>query len=555
MNQNQSNNDTSLDFFLWVSHGLNISANYTTYPVETKFKAITFYSSPTFAIAAELLDKIGLKNLTKSRGTVYSGQTSRDFTGVLLGACPRVPVTDNRTKKDVIYLPSLVFAVTRNDNQNNTSSYMGLYHFVLQRADALNTRVSSGTKIYDYNDLVSRFGYYDDNKIITYSQIFTLIYQYCKQNNIDPNESMLGLYDCQDISEKYVNQYNTRDIKTLIPKNAETIEPGIILDYQDITNLPQNSVCSLSIISFQNTQLPQQWKPLANVKWQGCGLNVLSYYNLLSETEAREQTVCLDVRGTSIFRIIDYIHNSNIKDSGQDINKYFVMRLKMDNAIKILSHFIVNNIELGLNNYAIIFKMYKDQFIPGKETQKEYSEAGHTVSIAFKDLEVAFIDPQQEIYDVFWKANDQRIQELMNMTVNNNDDKVRKTNNFFDIFKVSIDKTLQKYAGTQFQFIDIIMSVREPPPENPFGPNRFSFPINDIGRVLNFYAADTDVNEVIRARPTITYGGKIKHKKIINKSRAKSNAKSNAKSRAKSKKQKVKKYRKTKKNIKTKNKK
>jgi hypothetical protein len=148
-----------------------------------------------------------------------------------------------------------------------------------------------------------------------------------------------------------------------------------------------NGSSSLCIIRYKTLK---PWNALANIKTQGCGLNVLSYYDILDQTLAREETTCLTIKGTSIFRIIDYINDYNLLDPSKYLDdKYFVLRMEMKTGLELIIIHFIN--QFKTQNYAIIFKVYQENFF-----NNEFSEVGHSVSIACNQGNIIYIDPQGE---------------------------------------------------------------------------------------------------------------------------------------------------------------
>ena len=56
--QSHSLLDKHIDFFLWVSHGNNVSGNNSFYPIKTDFVSISLYSAPYRIITSSLLENI-----------------------------------------------------------------------------------------------------------------------------------------------------------------------------------------------------------------------------------------------------------------------------------------------------------------------------------------------------------------------------------------------------------------------------------------------------------------------------------------------------------------
>ena len=94
----QEENDI-VHFFLWISHGNNVSSRSNFYPIETKFQSVILYSKPFQAITASELKDL-LEEPCK----------------LLVGSCPRIPIENEQGRH--VFLPPLVFTLTP-DIQNS----------------------------------------------------------------------------------------------------------------------------------------------------------------------------------------------------------------------------------------------------------------------------------------------------------------------------------------------------------------------------------------------------------------------------------------------------
>ena len=214
----------------------------------------------------------------------------------------------------------------------------------------------------------------------------------------------------------------------------------------------------------------KNWKALANIKRQGCGLNVLSYYGLIPQTSAREETVCLTSKGTSIFRIVDYMNHYFIKNGIVD-NEYFILRNELLKGLQLIIHFIN---QYKNHSYAIIFKVYKDNI----HQDNIFSEIGHTVSITCNNQEIVYIDPQQSLFEPIQGTQEEQVNKLYGFF-----------SNYF------------------YKYIDIIFTYRNA--KTDFDSDR---PLYDKKTII----VDFIQNEhfVLRPRPfNITYGGGGNYKK------------------------------------------
>jgi len=309
-----------INFFLWVSHGSNVSSENNFYPIQTKFKSIILYSKPFQKIYGKDLDEV-----------------TENPCRLILGTCPYIPV--NSGSGNHVFLPPLIFANKEEEPDGIVEKYTGLYHFVLdvdptqtskpsdiQFGAPLNCVVTnSDNKLYNHGDFIHMYG----SRRITYSQIFKLVTDESRKMNLNPEDVLLGIYSCQEVIDAYSGEYN-RQISNLIPKRIDTnlIEAAPIFT---IYNYPENSYVSLTCMSIIN--MFPDWKTLADITHQGCALNVLSYFGIIPQTSAREQTVCLSLKGTSIFKIIDFINLFINETTNNSPLGYFVARYNFYNGI------------------------------------------------------------------------------------------------------------------------------------------------------------------------------------------------------------------------------
>ena len=459
-----------LHFYLWVSHGANVSSNRNYYPIETKFAALTFYSHPFETIYETFLD-----TLDKSIKFENTEGGSNDICKLITGSCPIIPVINKDTKQKIVYLPPLIFTPEfpkdlKIDEQSG-EKYMGLYYFSLIKTNNENCKVIENKRILTNNDLINL-----QLKTITYSTIFQKVLQDCEKKNLDPDSVMLGIYSCQSKYDKYIPEYNQLDITNMIPKyaNISVDRASIINNIYEYNPNAYSSPCFI----IDNNQFTG-WEALGNIKTQGCGLNILSYYGIISTTSAREETVCLTSKGTSIFRILDYINQYYfIKKYNVNNMEYLILRLKIKNGVTILIDFMKRY--KTHNKYAIIFKVYRENIFLDKKQGNIYSEVGHTVSIACYNEEIMYIDAQGSVFINLQGTLEEQVNQLSNYL-------------------------LEK----SFTYIDIIFTYNNR--KQPYDSNLPIINKSNIEEGIN------NDNCVIRPRPVyLVYGGK-KNKNNIKK--------------------------------------
>ena len=457
-----------LDLFLWILHGANVSSNHNFYPVETKFEALTFYSRPFEPINSDFLESISVQGKTTC--------------SLITGSCPIIPISDKKKRKKYAFLPPLFFEVNaidatkpltyvltrqgwRDGGGPRFSSAFGLYHIKLSKLDKDQCVIKQNNHVLTFDDLLARFG---DAVPQSYSTLFKTVYDYCSTIGLNPETCMLGLYSCQSSASQYADDYNRADIRSLIPKHIDTeLVPAPIFDHMPSTEGSDYKPYILSLPILK--PIETNWSALAKMKHQGCALNVLSYYGIIQQARAREEVTCLTIKGTSIFRVLDYVYNFFSQEQFGTLftaSPYIIVRYPVAVGLQQIFNYISAQSKPFVNQF-FIFKLYRELNHGSK-----LSQIGHTVSIAVYEQKVYYIDPQAGIGG--------QIEES------------------FDINTF--------YPG--FQYIDIIFAW---------------YPSSQVGVPSITYAPA----EIINVRdPEITYGGKKrtkKHRSSKNKSKSKKN--------------------------------
>ena len=452
--------DNIMHFFLWVSHGGNVSAINNLYPVKTEFQSIIMYSRP-------------FNNTTLNE----IKQLEKDPCDMILGSCPYIPIQPH-LNSNYVYLPPILFYVSPDEPNNDIINYSGLYYMQLTN-DILNKEnISSNIgmrckrshtiKIYDHNQLIDqRVRYNRSNNIYTYSIIFQLVKDYCKGVGLDTSQVLLGLFSCQDQITKYTDPY-IKNITNLIPR---TVYDRLIIP-KIYSRTGDNRLDTVNMNYFSNTIIelskpPERWEALGQIKHQGCALNVLSYFGVIDEKQSREQVVCLSLDGTSIFKIIDILNTYliNVKNIKNNIG-FFVTRVSFRTGVKTLINFMKT---VTLKNYFIIFKMLNTDKRNGKDNHR-----GHTVAFYKQNEKYMYVDPQ---LDAITRDLDQYINQ--------------------PDYDNLIASVINQNYNNQWNFMDIIYTIRT----EPF-----------IGREykrIDTISVDTNI---IERTPDIIYGGNGLHK-------------------------------------------
>ena len=156
------------------------------------------------------------------------------------------------------------------------------------------------------------------------------VLDYCKKKKIsDLNTVNIGFFTCKIMIDRYIKEYSELPFDI----HEETVQPANIINFEEVGEPIQCSI--LRIFVTDSWIFKEDWQALAGLKHQGCALNVLSFYDLMSQPKARQRAVCLTLKGTSIFRIIDYINNYLKKFYETPIN-FFVCRFPIIGGLLLI---------------------------------------------------------------------------------------------------------------------------------------------------------------------------------------------------------------------------
>jgi hypothetical protein len=440
-----------IHFFLWVSHGSNVGSVNKFYPIDTKFQSVILYSNPFRVITDRELEKLG-----------------NNPCGFITGTCPSIPIVNSNGKKNV-FLPPLLF-VNMADDTEIIKRYTGLYYMTIKMSEdpskkPSNTRkmpmihldtlqyknqiceLVDSEKIFNHAELIEMYG---DRSNITYSQIYKLVTDQCEKKGLNPENILMGIFSCQNRADPYVKD-DDQSIYNLLPRFDDTkLSVAKIYD-----SPPNNYFISPTIIAFN--KLPDDWNTLAGIEHQGCALNVLSYFGIIPKTDAAGKAVCLSLKGTSIFKIADFLNTHFTNSPGFAKNSinwpgFVIARYTIDNGLSFIVKFMNSIIQL---NSALIFKMYVDSNYKEKD-----SHVGHTVAIFNYNNNLYYVDPQLEIL------------QLINISFN-----------LFDLYQ------------TKWNYMDIIFTVSSTP--------SFDVPYDTTDNFLK-----TNANIRVISKPSdINYGG------------------------------------------------
>lgn len=387
-----------IDYYLWVSHGANVSANQNYYPIHTDFLSISIFSEPHKVITNDYLNKI-----------LDINTASSDVCQLLKGVCPKIPVVDvTNQKKKYVLLPPLFFEghkpsgkedrdATLNEliglyylrisqNMFTETEYFAYYDGIVPTSDVRNThdfcKIAEKTKIISNNDMLQTGD-------MTYSIIFNLIAKDCKKKGLVMNDVPIGIYTCQEFDAGHLKDYKTQ-LYSAIPTVVEQVPPRrSSLFVESIADIPPNSYTTFYTIPVKD--LPDI-TPITNIKHQGCGLTLLNYYNLASRADTREKIMCLPIDGTTVFSMIDLMNEAIPMNL-----KFIVIRSPIAQGIQAIYDYMKS---FTAKNYTIFFKVYAKDTHSLSDGKTIANDRGHFVSFAMYDSVVYYVDPQAQIKQI-----------------------------------------------------------------------------------------------------------------------------------------------------------
>ena len=396
--------EEDLHIFLWVLHGETVSSINNLYPVKHKFKSVTMYTSQFHTLDSKLLGSFNLNTYTPP----YSVNPAPFETSpnLITGICPILPIHTEGDGTSIAYFPPMLFDIKLSDTQQPYdidrtvpySTVFGLYHIIAVQRLEIGVKkwiVKYNNRLFDHSMLATEGWGTNNHK--TYSKLFKMIYDYAKDNGIPTTTSSLGIYACRDASTTYASRYLDSSISQLLPKKSSINMNNANAIIIDIYKPKIGFTLTILKLKYTASKLPKSWKALGGITYQGCGFNILAYYNLIKQREAREKIVCLPITGTTIFNLIHYISVFGPKEGK---HYYVVYRFSLIPGLsRILESFVADREEDGtLTDRFIIFKIYNDFYQPGTD---KLSQVGHIVSIRSESTREStslyFVDPQSEI--------------------------------------------------------------------------------------------------------------------------------------------------------------
>jgi hypothetical protein len=386
--------ESKIHYFLWISHGNNVSGNNNFYPIKTDFISISLYSAPFSIITNTILEEIS------NKGAVFS----ENICNLVYGHCPKIPIENNNDPNfptKYVHLPPLIFSGD-DPVSGLVSKYVGLYHLEIMRDPNESKNISpkktcgiwNSKKILNNNDIYGN--------IYTYSRIFSEVKKYCFSKNIDYTNVLLGIYSCQ-LYINYENLNNYSEIEALVPKlkNVKSLLKATIINSEkEYNSLKRKNkvgiLCKLPLLIDPKSRW-NSFRKQYDIKYQGCGIQILEFFGIIEE--GNEKIMCLGSRGTGIFDIIDYI--SAYLNKINITNEFMAIRVNIDEGLAILERYFVEVMKESSNKMSISNDV---EWLSNPDNRfyiiiklNNNSDKGHTISLILTEKGIELLDVQMGI--------------------------------------------------------------------------------------------------------------------------------------------------------------
>lgn len=395
-NDNDKNN--YVDIFFYHVHGTNLSSKNVYYPFKANFGSINFYApQQAYSYVYHLMDSM------TDEGKACS---------LLFGYSSAHHTIKNNQK--IFYLPPLLFSVREPEDYASIGNYYrggALYHIRLMidknKKDYVSSqgppygsicRIIIKDKIMNNDDLMHK---YPDK--ITYSALFENVKHYCQQKHIDVNKIVVNILSC------HVN-YAMNNLTHMMPKIMD--ENNKIANVLTIKKIPKKYRYYLNVITTPrfDTSIDEYMEQIKkNTRTEpNCGLDLLNFLNIVNNETAKNQTVCLSSKGTSIFTLLNYIYrkgndphdfedmdkyNEYMSDTTPDKqNQYFILRMDIPNAFSI----ILQSLKID-RNISIITKLYKTKYYTNKKGEQHINHIGRYVAFMKQMNNIMYCDMDNKI--------------------------------------------------------------------------------------------------------------------------------------------------------------
>jgi hypothetical protein len=350
--------------YLICQHGINTASTHSLYPIRSPFPSVVYYSPGAYQILPE---DTARRLIQECEGDLVTSTALQNGTFKVL------------SDHHYLHVPPLLMKIEEADlHKPLFRALEGVWKVVFT-----DNIVTSITRLLDQRQWLAAA--FDNSTETTRTQSYILhtLEKIVKDQGDHPATVSVGMLVCHDQTAyrdriadlSYNRSYaNAAKEPILLPKE------NLFSSSEQIGPTHQLSLAGSEIEGF----LSPTWEALARQRIVGCGMNVLAYYKIIEQSDARCRVSALPVQGQSIFSVYTMFHDAKITIP----TKFVVVRVPLEN-----SYVLFEELQKIPESVVTFVKLYAADTIQ-KGAAVEDSHVGHTISF-IKHLGVLYlVDPQ-----------------------------------------------------------------------------------------------------------------------------------------------------------------
>ena len=357
--------------YLTCQHGINTASTHTLYPILSPFPSVVYYSPAAYQILPEEPTRQLIQECT---GNPVISEALQNGTFKAMSR--------QMGARRYLNVPPILVKIEEADLQKPLFVALeGVWRVVFT-----DNIVTSITRIQTQREWLATAFDGNTDTIRTQSYILHTLEKIVREQRDDPTTVSVGMLVCHDQTF-----YNDRvaDLSHYSSYSDATVEPVLLpreelfLSSEEIKPTDQLSLALWAVPGF-DPSTTSAWNALARQRTVGCGMNVLAYYGIIKESEARCRVSALPVQGQSIFSVYTIFHDSKITVP----TKFVVVRVPLAN-----SDLLFRELQKLPENTVTFVKLYAADTIQ-KGAEVVDSHVGHTISFIKHEGIVYLVDPQ-----------------------------------------------------------------------------------------------------------------------------------------------------------------
>ena len=353
--------------YLTCQHGINTASTHSLYPIRTPFQSAVYYSPAAYQVLPEEPVR---QLIQECKGNLVISTALQNGTFKVLSR--------QMGGRHYLHVPPMLIKIEEADlHKPLFTALEGVWRVVFT-----NNIVTSITRLLNQREWLATAFDNNTDTVRTQSYILHTLEKIVREQGDDPATVSVGMLVCHDqtaysgrIADLSRNRSyaNAAEEPVLLPKEA------LFSSSEQIIPTDQLSLTLWSVPGF-DPSTTSAWTALARQRIVGCGMNVLAYYGIIEESEARCRVSALPIQGQSIFSLYTMFHDIKITEP----TKFVVVRVPLENSDEIF-----HELQQIPEDVVTFVKLYADTIRKGED-----SHVGHTISFIKHKGIVYLVDPQ-----------------------------------------------------------------------------------------------------------------------------------------------------------------